>query len=97
MLTLEFVIVGLMFIGASAAMVRAILLRYEAVTAWRKSLGGVFDAKQRKFATYLDLDRARLPPEARKKLMQSQQALLTGAVAGLIAYGLLQWVTFAHA
>jgi hypothetical protein len=94
---LEFAIVGLIFVGASAAMVWAIVLRHEAVQEWRKSIGGTFDGRQRKFATYLDLDRARLPPAALKKLAESQRALLAGSLVGLVALGLLQWVTFSHA
>lgn len=97
MSTLEFAIVGLIFVGASAAMVRAILLRYEAVAAWRKAIGASFDAKQRRFATYLDLDRARLPPEAQKKFRESQRALLAGGVVGILAAVLLIWVTATHA
>ncbi len=51
MSTIEFAIVGLIFIGASAAMVRSILLRHEAVAAWRKAIGANFDTSQRRFAT----------------------------------------------
>jgi hypothetical protein len=91
-ITIEFAIVGVIFIGASIAMVRAILLRYEAVAAWRKAIGANYDSAQRKFATYLELDRARLPPEALAKLKDSRRALLAGAVAGLVGYATLQWV-----
>ena len=97
MSTLEFAIVGLIFVGASVAMVRAVLLRHEAVAAWRKAIGTSFDASQHRFVTYLDLDRARLPPEAREKLRESQRALLAGGVVGIIAAVLLVWVTAAHA
>jgi hypothetical protein len=91
--TIEFAIVGLIFVGASAAMVRAILLRHEAVAAWRRAIGASFDADQHRFATYLDLDRARLPPEARAKLQESQRALFAGGIVGIIAAILLLWVT----
>lgn len=90
--TVEFAIVGLIFVGASAAMVQAIVLRHEAVIAWRKALGATFDANQRKFATYLELDRAKLPPEAAAKLRDSRRALLAGAVAGVVGYATLQFV-----
>jgi hypothetical protein len=96
MSTIEFAIVGLIFIGASAAMVRSILLRYEAVAAWRKAIGANFDASQRRFVTYLDLDRARLPPEARAKLQESQRALFAGGIVGIVAAVLLAWVTATH-
>ncbi len=92
MITIEFAIVAAIFIGASVAMVRAILLRHEAVIAWRKALGKNYDASQRRFATYLELDRARLPPEASAKLKDSRRALLAGALAGVVGYVTLQWV-----
>jgi hypothetical protein len=91
-IAIEFAIVGVIFAGASAAMVRSVLLRHEAVAAWRKALGRNYDAAQRKFATYLELDRARLPPEALSKLRDSRRALLAGAVAGIVGYATLQWV-----
>jgi hypothetical protein len=90
--TLEFAIVGLIFIGASVAMVQAIILRHQAVTAWRQALGATFDAKQRKVASYLELDRAKLPPEAAAKLKDSRRALLAGALAGVVGYATLQFV-----
>jgi hypothetical protein len=94
--TIEFAIVGLIFVGASAAMVRAVLLRHEAVAAWRRAIGANFDASQRRFATYLELDRARLPPEAQAKLRESQRALFAGGIVGIVAAVLLVWVTATH-
>ena len=96
MTAIEFAIVGLIFVGASAAMVRAILLRHEAVAAWRRAIGTNFDAGQRRFATYLELDKARLPPEAQAKLRESQRALLAGGIVGIVAAILLAWVTATH-
>ncbi|HWA22850.1 MAG TPA: hypothetical protein VG735_10685 [Caulobacterales bacterium] len=96
MSTIEFAIVGLIFVGASAAMVRAVLLRHEAVAAWRRAIGANFDASQHRFATYLDLDRARLPPEAQAKLRESHRALFAGGIVGIVAAVLLVWVTATH-
>lgn len=90
--TIEFAIVGLIFIGAAVAMVQAIVLRHQAVIAWREALGATFDASQRKFATYLELDRAKLPPAAAAKLKDSRRALLAGAVAGIVGYATLHFV-----
>ena len=74
------------------AMVQAIVLRHQAVVAWREALGATFDANQRKFATYLELDRARLPREAAAKLKDSRRALLAGAVASVVGYATLHFV-----
>ncbi|MGE3302570.1 MAG: hypothetical protein AB7M12_05600 [Hyphomonadaceae bacterium] len=97
MITLEFLLVALIFTGAAAAMLRAIWLRREAVSFWRASAGGKFDAGQCRFVTDLDLDRARLPANARAKLAESRKALVQGSIAGLIAAVLLFWVTASHA
>ena len=75
---IELIILACVYFGAGVAMVRAILLRQAAVRAWRASIGGQFDRKQHRFATDLDLDRAKLPPEARAKLIESRRVLLAG-------------------
>jgi hypothetical protein len=96
-IAIEYLIVAMIFIGAAAAMVRAVLLRREAVSAWRAAVGGKFDARQRRFVTDLDLDRARLPPAALRKLTESRRALIAGALVGLIGALAMYWVTIAHA
>jgi hypothetical protein len=89
---LELVVLAAIYAGAGVAFIRAFLLRREAVRAWRKAIGGSFDARQHKFATELDLDRARLPPEAARKLAESRRVLLAGAAALSIALLLNFWV-----
>jgi hypothetical protein len=81
----ELVILALIYAVAGAAFVRAALLRREAVAAWRAALGGTFDTRQHKFATELEIDRARLPPAAAKKLLESRRVLVAASVALLIA------------
>jgi hypothetical protein len=78
------VILALVYAGAGVAMVRAILLRHEALRAWRQA-AGAFDRVQHKFTAELDLDRARLPPPARAKLMQSRRVLAAGFGALILA------------
>ena len=88
----ELVILAVIYAGAGVAFIRAFLLRRAAVRAWRKAIGGSFDARQHKFATELDLDRARLPPEAASKLAESRRAIVAGAAALGIALLLNVWV-----
>jgi hypothetical protein len=88
----ELVILAVIYAAAGVAFVRAFLLRREAVRAWRKAIGGRFDPRQHKFATELDLDRARLPPEAARKLAESRRVMLAGAAALGIALALNFWV-----
>ncbi len=78
---IELLIVALIYAGAGVAMVRAIFLRRAALKAWRAAIGGQFDKRQHRFATELDLDRARLPPEAARKLFESRRVLAAGAGA----------------
>jgi hypothetical protein len=75
---IELIILAFIYAGAGVAMIRAIFLRREAVSAWRNAIGGEFDRRQHRFATELDLDRARLPPEAARKLFESRRVLLAG-------------------
>jgi hypothetical protein len=88
----ELVLLALIYAGAGAAFVRAVILRREAVAAWRAAVGGEFDARQHKFATELDLDRARLPPMAARKLFESRRVLVAGGVALVIALALNAFV-----
>lgn len=78
---IELAILALVYAGAGAAMIRAIFLRREAIAAWRRAIGGEFDRKQHRFATELDLDRAKLPPEAARKLMESRRVLVAAFAA----------------
>lgn len=80
-LEIELIIMALIYAGAGVAIIRAIFLRREAVQAWRAAIGGDFDRRQHRFATELELDRARLPPEAARKLLESRRALLAGVSA----------------
>lgn len=78
---IELLIVTLIYAGAGVAFIRSYLLRRAAVRAWRQSIGGPFDKRQHKFATELEIDRARLPPDAAKKLTESRRVLVAGAAA----------------
>jgi hypothetical protein len=73
------------YAGAGVAFVRAVILRREALAAWREAVGGSFDTGQRRFITDLDLDRARLPPGAARKLIESRRVLVAGSLALMIA------------
>ncbi|MBL8550698.1 MAG: hypothetical protein JNJ73_12010 [Hyphomonadaceae bacterium] len=85
MIEAELVILALIYAGAGVAFVRAVILRREAVAAWRQAAGGTFDKRQHKFITDLDLDRARLPPLAARKLIESRRVLVAGSAALMIA------------
>lgn len=82
---IELLILALIYAGAGVAMVRAIFLRREAVAAWRRAAGGVFDHKTQHLANELEIDRARLPPEAARKLFESRRVLAAGFGALLLA------------
>jgi len=84
---IELIILALVYAGAGVAMVRAILLRHEALRAWRE-IAGPFDRAQHTFTTELDLDRARLPAPARQKLLESRRVLVAGFGALLLAIAL---------
>ncbi|MGE0830143.1 MAG: hypothetical protein AB7O04_12440 [Hyphomonadaceae bacterium] len=89
---MELVVLAVIYFGAGIAFVRAILLRRAAVREWRKAIGGEFDARAHRFATELELDRARLPPEAARKLLESRRVLVAGSIALFIALVLNFWV-----
>ncbi len=83
---IELVILAFVYAGAGAAMIRAILLRRQAIAAWRRAAGGVFDRSAHRFANELEIDRApRLPAEARRKLFESRRVLAIGFGALLLA------------
>ncbi|MGE0044610.1 MAG: hypothetical protein AB7J28_09080 [Hyphomonadaceae bacterium] len=82
---MELVVLAVIYFGAALAFIRAYLLRREAVRAWRAAVGGNFDRGAHRFANELELDRARLPPEARAKLLESRRVLLAGTAALAIA------------
>ncbi|MET0182218.1 MAG: hypothetical protein ABW199_04960 [Caulobacterales bacterium] len=82
---IELVILALVYAGAGAAMIRAVFLRRDAVNEWRKAVGGEFDKRAHRFATELELDRAKLPPRAALKLLQSRRVLVAGIGALAIA------------
>jgi len=89
---IELVIVAVIYAAAGLAFIQAFLLRRAAVREWRKTIGGAFDKRQHKFATELEIDRARLPPEAQKRLMESRRVLLAGSVVLAIALALNLYV-----
>lgn len=83
---IELIILAAIYAGAGVAMVRAILLRREALAAWRRDAGGVFDHRVQRLANELEIDRApKLPPEAKRKLFQSRRVLAVGFGALLLA------------
>jgi hypothetical protein len=89
---IELVIVAVVYAAAGLAFIQAWLLREAAVRAWRKAIGGQFDKRQRKFATNLEIDRARLPPEAQKKLIDSRRVLIAGSLVLAAALALNLYV-----
>ncbi|MBI1185923.1 MAG: hypothetical protein GC206_01035 [Alphaproteobacteria bacterium] len=89
---IELVIVAIIYAAAGLAFVQAFLLRRAAVRAWRKSIGGAFDKRQHRFATELEIDRARLPPEAQRKLMDSRRVLVAASLALAVALALNLYV-----
>lgn len=70
-----------LFTGVGVEMVRAIFQRRRAIALWRSSVGGGYDARQHRFVTDLDLDRADLPPDARALLLRSRRSLLACLIA----------------
>lgn len=77
---IELLIVAVIYAAGGVAFIMSFLLRRAAVREWRKAIGGEFDKRQHKFATELEIDRARLPPAAQKKLTDSRRALLAGSI-----------------
>ncbi len=88
MIEAELIVLAAIYFAAGLAMIRAILLRREAVAAWRRAVGGEFDPRAHRFATELELDRARLPPEAARKLIESRRVLIAGIGALAVAFAL---------
>lgn len=70
-----------LFAGLGVEMVRAILQRRKAIALWRDAVGGGFDAREHRFVTDLDLDRANLPPDARAMLQRSRRSLMVCLIA----------------
>ena len=85
---IELLILAVIYAAAGVAIIRAVMLRREALKAWREAIHGQFDQHQHRFATELDLDRARLPPEAARKLMESRRVLLAAFSALAVAMAL---------
>lgn len=83
---IELLILALIYAGAGVAMVRAMFLRREALAAWRRDAGGVFDHRVQRLANELEIDRApRLPLEAKRKLFESRRVMAAGFGALLLA------------
>ncbi|NWG54550.1 MAG: hypothetical protein HXY28_12585 [Hydrogenophilaceae bacterium] len=89
---IELVIVAIVYAAAGLAFVQAFLLRRAAVREWRRAIGGRFDKRQHKFATELEIDRARLPPEAQKKLLDSRRVLVAASLVLMAALALNLYV-----
>jgi hypothetical protein len=84
-----------LYLGLGIVMVQATFKRRAAIQAWRESAKGEFDPVQRRFVTDIDLDRAALPPQARKLLLESRRdiAIATGAVLVLLCVQLFLMVS----
>jgi hypothetical protein len=70
---LRLALLGVTYAGLGILFVKSHLERRAAVHLWRQALGGSYDHKQRRFATELELDRAKLPKSAAHQLRLSRQ------------------------